>query len=98
MREYEADILSAADGDDRPDGKCVHDMYLKYEVDARIAQLELIVGEHLLDIETAAAALSVTPLKPEEGTTARQLAIDNLRARAERVRLALQSTALHPEK
>lgn len=40
MREFEADILSAADGNAVPDGKCVHLVYLKSEVDARIAELE----------------------------------------------------------
>lgn len=40
MREFEADILSAADGNAMPDGKCVHLVYLKSEVDARIAELE----------------------------------------------------------
>lgn len=44
MREFEADILSAADGNAMPDGKCVHLVYLKSEVDAELDTMNLAVG------------------------------------------------------
>jgi hypothetical protein len=59
------------------------------ERDERIRLLEQLVGEYLLDIETGAAALACTPLKTEEGTTVRQLALNDLRVRADRLRSAL---------